>query len=90
MLAPSSGRAARLPWLPTPSPLRLAALAVCLPLLAACAAPPALEPAAASADSPARPVAYNPVLRGCAAQRPTEPKAWRERNDSVAPQEKGQ
>jgi hypothetical protein len=73
-----------------PLPLRLAALAaLCLALLAAgCAARPKITPA--SAQSQARPVSYVPVLSGYVPQRPADPKAWRERNESVTPQEKGQ
>jgi hypothetical protein len=89
MFALIFGRPAGFFRLRTPLPLRLAALAVCLPLLAACAARPELTPPAALAQS-ATPVSYKPVLSGYVAQRPADPKPWRERNDSVAPQEKAQ
>lgn len=88
MFALTSGRAAECFRPRTPSPLRLATLATCLPLLAACAAPPDTMPSAASPQSAARPVSYAPVLSGYVPQRPAEPTARRGRNESVAPQEK--
>jgi hypothetical protein len=87
MFALIFGRPAGFLRLRTPSPLRLAALAAYLPFLAGCAVRPDLTPPAALAQT-AAPVSYKPVLSGYVAQRPTEPKPWRERNDSVAPQEK--
>ena len=86
MLALIFGRPAGYLRLCTSSPLRLAALAACLPFLAACVARPELTPPAAVAQT-AAPVSYKPVLSGYVAQRPAEMKPWRERNDSVAPQE---
>ena len=89
MSAPTSARPARNPWLRSPYPLRFATLAVlCLPLLAGCAARPEITPASAQGD--AKPVFYKPVLSGYVSQQPVEPKAWRERNESVTPQEKAQ
>lgn len=36
-------------------------------------------------DIPVRAVSYRPVLSGYTAQRPVEPKPWREQNERVAP-----
>ena len=89
MFALTFGRPAGVLRLGLPSSLRLAALAVCIPLLPACAPRPEITPPASLAQG-GGPVAYKPVLSGYTAQRPADPKPWRERNESVTPQEKGQ
>jgi hypothetical protein len=36
-------------------------------------------------DVPVRAASYRPVLSGYTAQRPVDPKSWREQNERVAP-----
>ena len=70
------------------SRFRAAALGLCA-VLSACA-PRTELPAAADPASPVTATGYRPVLSGYETARPAEPKAWRERNDAVAPREKAQ
>src|SRR5262245_260852 len=55
-----------------------------------CAMPPGPQAGADPSDASARvPVAsYRSVTRGYESRRPVEPAPWRERNDSVAPEQK--
>ena len=59
-------------------------------ILGACTRMPAGQVAAADPQSASPPIAYRPALSGYETARPIEPKAWRERNDAVAPKEKAQ